>query len=232
MPRIRADLELSRHLKIRTTTHVGTGIAGPYAPELFNREKLLGPDLTFIHCNPFSLDDFKLMADHGVSVSSSPEVEKLMFTSRPDSPLALMIASGLKPTVSVDTVAITSGDLLTQLRFVSAQRLLPAPFGTWATTSRDALAYVTTNAAASLGMSEQIGSLTPGKQADLIMINTEQLNMFSPNSANEITWAHAGNIDTVMVAGHIVKRDGKLITDVDLDELRHSARLATKRILG
>lgn len=67
----------------------------------------------------------------------------------------------------------------------------------------------------------KIGSLTPGKQADLILIRTDDINLYPSGNAFG-TVVHAterSNIDTVMIGGRIVKREGKVL-GVDSEQLR------------
>jgi cytosine/adenosine deaminase-related metal-dependent hydrolase len=98
-------------------------------------------------------------------------------------------------------------------------------------TCRDALAYVTSHAAASLGLEGQIGSLTPAKQADITIYDTADLNLFlAEPTAALVQSAHPGNVHTVIVAGQIVKRDKQLV-GLDLEQLRAKARHANHRLL-
>ena len=76
-------------------------------------------------------------------------------------------------------------------------------------------------------MADRVGSLTPGKQADLIMVRATDLNLMPVTDpiAAVVAAAHPGNVDSVMVAGQFVKRSGKML-DADLDTLRSRAELS------
>jgi 5-methylthioadenosine/S-adenosylhomocysteine deaminase len=238
MGRVSADIALARELGVGVTLHA-FGTTRPSAPERLQAAGLMGSDLTFIHCNSFTPDDFALVAAHGAHVSSSPEVEMQMGLGA--APLTRMLASGLHPTVSVDIVPAVGGELFTQLRFIlQTQRMLDhqaaqqsgTPLTSLPVTTRDVLPYATTHPAASLGLADEIGSLTPGKQADVILVNALDLNLFlAEPSAALVSAAHPGNVDTVLVAGRIVKRHGRLV-GVDLAPLRRAARLANQRLLA
>ncbi|HEV7763129.1 MAG TPA: amidohydrolase family protein [Acidimicrobiales bacterium] len=236
--RVAADIALARELGVNITMHALGGPAGS-SPRLLDDAGLMGSDLTFIHCNAFTRDDFELVAAHGAHISSAPEVEMQMGLGA--SPLTLMLASGINPTVSVDIVAAVGGDLFTPLRFIlQTQRMFDhlaalengAPLPSLPVSTRDVLPYATTHSAASLGLADRIGSLTPGKQADVTLVSALDLNMFlAEPSAALVQAAHPGNVDTVLVAGRVVKRDKQLV-DVDLAPLRRKAQRASQRLLA
>ena len=77
----------------------------------------------------------------------------------------------------------------------------------------DAIKWLTLNPAWALGLDDRIGSLTPGKRADLIMVTTNTLNMgvFTDPTHMIIEAAEPSNVDTVVVDGRILKRDGKMV---------------------
>jgi 5-methylthioadenosine/S-adenosylhomocysteine deaminase len=234
--RVAADIALARELGVRITMHALGGPAGS-SPRLLDDIGLMGSDLTFIHCNAFTREDFELVAAHGAHISSSPEVEMQMGLGA--APLALMLASGIDPTVSVDIVAAVGGELFTPLRFfLQTQRMFDhrealengAPLPALPILTRDVLPYATTHAAASLGMADRVGSLTPGKQADITLVDTRDLNLLlAEPSAALVQAANPGNVDTVLVGGRIMKRDKRLV-GVDLAPLRRQARRANRRL--
>jgi cytosine/adenosine deaminase-related metal-dependent hydrolase len=238
MGRVAADIALARELGVNITMHALGGPAGS-SPRLLDDAGLMGSDLTFIHCNAFTRDDFELVAAHGAHISSAPEVEMQMGLGA--SPLTLMLASGINPTVSVDIVAAVGGDLFNPLRFIlQTQRMFDhlaalengAPLPSLPVSTRDVLPYATTHSAASLGLADRIGSLTPGKQADVTLVSALDLNMFlAEPSAALVQAAHPGNVDTVLVAGRVVKRHKELV-DVDLAPLRRKAQRASQRLLA
>jgi len=88
-------------------------------------------------------------------------------------------------------------------------------------TARDMLDFATLQGAKAANVDHRTGSLTPGKDADLIILDTNSLNMFPVNNpvGAVIEDAHVGNIDSVFVKGRAVKRHGKLV-DVDVRALR------------
>jgi cytosine/adenosine deaminase-related metal-dependent hydrolase len=239
--RWRADLALARDLGVNVTMHAGVPGFHQRTPSarLIADAGLLGPDLTFVHCNAMTADDFRIIAAAGAHVSLSPEVE--MQKGFGFSPLGTILQAGARPTVSVDVVTAIGGDLLTQVRFLlQSQRAFDHaaalertgnPLETLPITTADVLPYVTTHAAASLGLSDRIGSITPGKQADIAIYDANDLNLFlAEPTAALVQAAHPGNVHTVLVDGRFVKRDKQLV-GLDLEQLRHKAQHANRRLL-
>jgi cytosine/adenosine deaminase-related metal-dependent hydrolase len=94
------------------------------------------------------------------------------------------------------------------------------------------LPYVTSNAAASLGLGDEIGRLAPGRKADIILINTADPALAPATDAVlALLTAPASAIDTVLVDGHVVKRNGALNAG-NLGWLRDAARQARNRLLS
>ena len=84
-----------------------------------------------------------------------------------------------------------------------------------------------------LKMDDRIGSLTPGKQADVILIRADDLNMWPVHDpvTSVVMQANTGNVDTVMVAGEFRKRHGKLLYP-QLGQRKEELLASGQRILG
>ena len=87
--------------------------------------------------------------------------------------------------------------------------------GPHATRTRDALEWATLGGAKALRLDGKIGSLAPGKQADLIMIDTRGMNIFPALPGGDpahaiLMYAETSDIENVMIAGKFAKRGGKL----------------------
>jgi Cytosine deaminase and related metal-dependent hydrolases len=237
MPKFFQDVARARELGVPITMHAGFVPGSPFIQELHD-EGLLANDMTFVHSNKYTKEDFELIANAGAHVSSSPESEIQMNFG--EIPLAAMIEAGVKPTVSLDTPSTSTGDLFSQLRmFVQTQREIEQQKAEAAGTPlqqqpyklRDALAWATINAAESLGLEDKIGSLKPGKQADIILIRATNLNIFLDKPEDAVVQAHPGNVDTVIIAGRILKRHGELVGANNLHVLREKAREAYQRLV-
>jgi cytosine/adenosine deaminase-related metal-dependent hydrolase len=115
-------------------------------------------------------------------------------------------------------------------------RAVHAAYGTdsvpYRITTRDVLDFATLQGARSNGLGDMAGSLTPGKQADLLVVNANDINTMPLNDAvgTLVLGADPRNIETVVVAGRIRKADGRLV-GVDLDELRREVTASRDAIL-
>ena len=90
--------------------------------------------------------------------------------------------------------------------------------------AREVIEFATLQGARADGLEAKVGTLTPGKEADIVMLRTDLINTLPFNSAYGaiVTAMDTSNVDTVMVAGKVVKRAGKLV-GVDLADIRHRA---------
>ncbi|MGW4796775.1 amidohydrolase family protein [Nonomuraea sp. NPDC004297] len=224
MDTVAHELELAAELDLRTSLHtVSDGTRHPIAE--LHQHGLLRDTTTFVHANGVSDEELRMLADAGSSVSISPDVELKMGFGWPITGRAL--AAGLRPTLSVDDVPSAAGDMFSAMRTAFAvQRGLDGGLR-----SRDLLAFATVNAARSCGLDNRTGSITPGKEADLILLRTDDLTVFpvTDPAATVVSAGHPGLVDTVLVAGRVVKRNGELV-DVDLAPLRRRLLASRDRI--
>jgi len=201
---------------------------------------LLGPDMVHVHCNALGDAEWEALARSGGKVSISVETELNMGMGRPA--FGRCRRHGLAPTLSADVISLNSGDLWHELRFglgltrweeTEAVNLANAMPEAVTTTAREALAWSTVNAADALGLGHRIGSLTPGKRADLQLVGggaVEQHPRIDPY-ATLVFQTTAADVRTVLVDGRVVKRDG-VLTGVDLPRLTAEADTAAEAILG
>jgi cytosine/adenosine deaminase-related metal-dependent hydrolase len=238
---VRHDWELARDVGAPISVHVGMGpFAGRFSMvQQLDGMGLLGPDTTYIHCNYLSDEEFGLIADSGGKVSIAPTVEMTMGHGTP--PTAKALAHGLRPSLSIDVVTTVPGDMFTQMRFVFAQDRLLAHEAAFAAgneeepqllSSREVLEFATIEGARVCGLEERTGSLSPGKQADLVVLRCDHTNTYpviDPVST-VVLQADTRNVDTVFVAGKILKRDGQLV-GADLRGARERAAASLEYLL-
>ena len=239
---VRHDWELAREVGAPISVHVGMGpFAGRFAMvSRLDDLGLLGPDTTYIHCNYLSDEEFGLIADTGGKVSISPTVEMIMGHGTP--PTARALAHGLRPSLSIDVVTTVPGDMFTQMRFLFAQDRLLAHEAAFAAgneqepqllSSREVLEFATIEGARVCGLEDRTGSLTPGKQADVVVLRCDHSNTYpviDPVST-VVLQADTRNVDTVFVAGEALKRDGQLVGG-DLRRARDLAASSLEYLLG
>jgi cytosine/adenosine deaminase-related metal-dependent hydrolase len=191
---------------------------------------LLKDDTTYIHCTTLSDDEIKMIVDTGGTVSLSATSEMARGYGMP--PIQRFLNQGLRPSLSVDTETNMPNDMFTQMRAVNSlqhamifdrklagKRNLP-PF----MTSRDVIECATIEGARANGLLHKTGTLTPGKEADLILLSTDRPNILPVNDPiGAVVWGmDTSNVDSVFVAGKALKRNGKLL-HVDLDKIRKLA---------
>ncbi|MEU8935438.1 amidohydrolase family protein [Streptomyces sp. NPDC048409] len=215
------ELKLAAELGLRTSLHTGSdGTQRPIAD--LHEHGLLRATTTFVHGNGISDEELRMLADAGSWLSVSPDVELKMGFVNPLTGRARAV--GLRPTLSVDDVPSVGGDMFSTMRTAFAvQRGLDGGLD-----SRDLLESTTIDAAASCGLDARTGSLTPGKDADIILLRTDDITVFpvTDPAGSIVSAGHPGLVDTVLVAGRVVKRDGTLL-GVDLPTLK--ARLIASR---
>jgi 5-methylthioadenosine/S-adenosylhomocysteine deaminase len=238
---VRHDWELARDVGAPISVHVGMGpYAGRFAMvENLRRLDLLYPDTTYIHCNYLSDEEFDLIAESGGKVSIAPSVEMIMGHGTP--PTAKALAHGLRPSLSIDVVTTVSGDMFTQMRFLFASDRLICHEDAFAAnsetepvllTSRQVLEFATIEGARVCGLEDRTGSLTPGKQADVVLIRGDDTNTYpviDPVST-VVLQADTRNVDTVFVAGEPLKRGGQLV-GADLRRARDEAASSLDHLL-
>ena len=222
---VRSEWTLARELGIPITVHVGMGrLAGRFGMiSMLDGMGLLGPDTTYIHCCYFSEEEWRLVADSGGTISVAPQVEVQMGHGWP--PVVKAMEYGLRPSLSIDVVTTVPGDMFTQIRsaFGSERARVNAVFweknepAVGLLTAQQMLEMATINGAHVAGLERVTGSLTPGKKADVVLIDARSLNMapvIDPVAAVTLC-ADVSNVDTVIVNGEVKKRGGKLLADVD-----------------
>ncbi|MFI8515603.1 amidohydrolase family protein [Streptomyces sp. NPDC085460] len=211
METLAREVQVADELGLRTSLHTG----GDHRPVAAMHDAgLLRDTTTFVHGNGIGDDELRMLADAGSYLSVSPDVELKMGFGAPLTGRAL--AAGLRPTLSIDVVPSVGGDMFSTMRTAfSAQRGLDGGLR-----ARDLVHFATIDAARSCGLDNRTGSITPGKDADIILLRTDDVTVFPVTDpvGTIVTAGHPGIVDTVLVAGRIVKRNGALV-DVDLTPL-------------
>ena len=233
-----ADFRMARELDVIASMHQGGGPAR--APDGWARLEhagLLGEHVNIVHGHALSDEQLRRFADLGISFSVAPENEMIQGHGHPIT--GRLLALGRAPSLGVDLESTVSGEMLVQARIaLNLQRSLDnvafrAQHGTIPPTStvdaRQSLRWATLEGAHALKLDDRVGSLVPGKQADLVLIDASALNMQPVHDpvAAVVMQTSLANVRDVMVAGHWRKRAGRLLYDnVDqrLGELAESGR--------
>ena len=232
----------ARELGVPSVLHTGCNwgsLATEGIPEL-DHHGLLGSDQVHVHCNTLDDRDFRRLADNRCKVSSSPETEIQMGMGHPVIRRALEF--GMRPSLSCDVISSNSGDMFSQMRLglqfercmrndaFNARNEMPEPLDL---TVRDAIRWGTSNGAHAMGLEHRVGSLTPGRQADVIVIGGRRLNMapMADPVGCVVAQANPSNVRHVLVAGKFRKRDGEMV-GIDLDRALELVQAACDRVLG
>ena len=230
-----ADFAFARELGLPISIHVGmAGTSG--AVTTLRDFKLLGCDVNYAHGNMLTDEEFDLIAASGGTLSISPSSDMLMqFGTYPGTGRALQrgIVSGL----GVDTICSVGTDLFSEMRLALAAERSRANASALARGERvptvdlhqrDMLRLATLDGARVWNLDADIGSLTTGKQADIAIIDlrSPHLDGFGDVVATTVLGAGPADVETVIVGGDIVKRDGKLLgSNVEkARELMHQTR--------
>jgi cytosine/adenosine deaminase-related metal-dependent hydrolase len=199
----------------------------------------LGSDNLFIHMTGMSDFGWQKVKEKGVQVSIAFPIEMNMRHGMP--PILKMQSLGMEPSLSSDVEVTMTADFFTQMRSaMTMQRMLvnqrileqgnfvypnqwptPAPGTPALLNVRDVLRFATINGAKHLRLDGKTGSLTPGKEADIIILDATALNVAPLNNVPGavVSLMDRTNVETVIVAGKVRKWKGKLL-DVDLPQLR------------
>lgn len=204
---------------------------GPVLPGLFH-DNQLGSDNIFNHCTQLSTDEWAKLRDAGVNVTVNLRSDSLFGLEADGLPYQTAIDHGIMPGLGIDIDTSHAGDMFGEMRAcfyrqrTYCQRLkaagdasAPKPIEV-----REILEAATIHGANCIGLGGQTGSLTPGKQADIIMIRTDGIGMIPSRHApgNIVHMAGRSDVATVMVAGRLRKHEGRLL-DVEVDAIQEMA---------
>jgi cytosine/adenosine deaminase-related metal-dependent hydrolase len=224
-----SDWTLARDVGALISLHVNGGLSVP--------EPMMGPDVTYIHCTSLPAEAWKRIAGTGGHVSIAAPIEMEMGHGVP--PIQEALDHGIRPSLSVDVETQMPGEFFTQMRSVfTLQRMLALQKerdtgkGPALLTTRAVVEFATIAGARANRLDGRIGTLTPGKDADVIMLRTDLVNVFPLNNVyGAIVQAmDTSNVDTVIVAGTFRKRGGRLV-DVDLARVRRMAEASRDYIV-
>jgi 5-methylthioadenosine/S-adenosylhomocysteine deaminase len=234
---IQQSFKAARDVGARISIHVGVGEFGRSGLlEKLNAAQALKSDTTYIHCCTLNDTEWKLIRDTGGTVSIAGYVEMLMGHGNP--PIQKAIDTGIRPSLSVDVETSVPNDFFQQMRSIFslqknevwARRLAGDKNPPKFLTVREVLEFATVEGARANGLERKIGTLTPGKEADIILLRTDLLNVMPMNNAVGAVVTSMGpqNVDTVLIAGKVMKRNGQLV-GVDWDRIARLGKEAQER---
>jgi cytosine/adenosine deaminase-related metal-dependent hydrolase len=233
------EIQVARSLGAAViTAHINLGKYDPgnLVVRKMGQKGLLGPDMCLSHGNSLRDDELAAIKENGVGLSTTPDTELQMGMSHP---IAFKAADlGCKASLGVDICSNSPADMFQQMRLLlQAQRHLEhergkgPPLG-MARKCAEVLEMATMGGAKAVGLQDLIGSVTPGKRADLLITRCDSPRMVPVHDAVGalVLYANGSDIDTVFINGVMVKSGGKL-TNVDWPKVRSKLRASVAAIM-
>jgi cytosine/adenosine deaminase-related metal-dependent hydrolase len=218
--------QAARRLDMRILTEF-IGDLATLGPE-FAEAGILGPHNIFNHCTRLPDTTWRRLADAGVNVTVNPRSDALFGFDDDSCAYQRAVDHGLAPALGIDLDTAFGSDMFGEMHALFHQQRaamrnrrfrgeqdVPAPI-----TVRAVLEAATLNGARATGLDGVTGTLAPGKQADIVMVRTNGAAVFPVTNAIGTIVQAVGrsDVDTVMVAGRLRKRNGALL-GVDLPRL-------------
>jgi cytosine/adenosine deaminase-related metal-dependent hydrolase len=194
---------------------------------------LLGPDFTFNHASGLTDDAWRVVRDTGCNVNVCPRSDSQYGLGSGSSAgvggFQKALDFGVAPGFSVDNETSYSTDMFAEMRaaffiqraLATNRRANKDPDAPVPVTVRQVLECATVNGARCAALLDKCGTLTPGKEADIVMIRADDINVYPLNNAigTVVQAADLRNVDTVIVGGAIRKRAGRLV-GIDMPRFR------------
>jgi cytosine/adenosine deaminase-related metal-dependent hydrolase len=219
------DYEVAKELGLPISVHANNFQTSAGGIQQLADRKLLSAGMQVIHAVWCTPEEIRALAANRVNVSVSPYSEMRIGFGFPI--VADLVAAGVTVGLSVDTPALSgNADMFAIMKAIQNIENGRA-VNEFKLTARRALELATIDGARSMGVGDIVGSLTPGKRADLIMVDTRAVNLavMTEPAHMLVEAAQPANVDTVIIDGRIVKRGGRLTT-VDVAGVVDSASRA------
>jgi 5-methylthioadenosine/S-adenosylhomocysteine deaminase len=225
---VRFEWELAKELGINITVHVAMDRFGYTKMQLrkLREMDLLYPNTTYIHSSHLLDDEWEMVRDSGGNVSLAPQIELQM--GHGWAPAATASNLGIPVGLSSDVATTASSDQFTQMHAIFASERARRHQTAWdedldgnlptpdLVDSRQVLRWATIEGAKVAGVADRTGSLTPGKKADIVIIDGSAVNVapiIDPVGA-VVCAADVSNVKTVFVNGDVLKKDFRLRADL------------------
>ncbi|GAA1846599.1 amidohydrolase family protein [Asanoa iriomotensis] len=238
----KAAFEVARELGAPVTTHAGVwGATNDDGIRLMHENGFMTPQTVYVHAATLTRDSYNRIAATGGSVSVSTESEQSAGQGYP--PTWQLRHHDIPVSLSMDTSVWWSGDLFTAMRTTlgaDRSREHLEAHGRQDTVTHchlraeQVVDWATMGGARALGLDSLVGSLEPGKKADVVLIKNDRSPVMFPvlNVYGHVAFqAQRADVDTVVVNGRIVKRDGALV-DADLATARQKITETIDYLVG
>ncbi|TYB66696.1 amidohydrolase family protein [Nonomuraea sp. PA05] len=233
--------EVARDLGVTVTTHAGVwGATGDDGIRLMYEHGFMAPGTIYVHAASLSADSYHRIAATGGSVSVSTESEQSAGQGYP--PTWAIRAHGIPVSLSMDTSVWWSGDLFSAMRATlgadRSREHLEAHAKSETVThcalrSDQVVDWATRGGAAAIGRAD-LGTLAPGRKADLVLIKNDTSPVSFPllNPFGHVAFqAQRGDVHTVLVNGRVVKHEHRLV-GIDLAAARAGVERTVEYLKG
>ncbi|MGW7001601.1 amidohydrolase family protein [Streptomyces sp. NPDC054933] len=181
---------LAKELGMGVSVDAVFGASSSQAILEWERQGLLGPDLTLIHSTGLTGVAWSAIGGSGTTISLAPTSDAQIGLESAIPAVGEALSVGVRPGLSIDVEVALASDMFTQMRALHAiqrMRAVNAAYGTDREPVRigtaDVLDFATLQGARTNGLQDVVGSLTPGKQADLLVITAEEITNMPLNDA-------------------------------------------------
>ena len=205
----RAEFEAAQRLGLPISVHSSGSKAALGQIGGLNKAGMI-KNVQVIHAVYATAEEITAMKAAGASISLAPTSEMRIGFGFP--PTTAFLDAGIPVGLSVDTVELVgNADMFAIMKTIQGLENGKAE-SEFKLSARRVVELATSEGARSMGIDDKVGSLKPGKRADLIMIDTRAANLgvFGDPAVMLVTAVQPANVDTVVVDGRILKRNGKL----------------------
>ncbi len=233
-----ANLLLARAFGVPLVSHAFAA-AGTEAINAVASAGLMGPDQVYIHCTQFADATFRRIADTGGHVSIATAIEMSMRHGMP--PIQQALDHGILPSLSMDVETNMAADMFTVMRstfvlqraLANERHIAGEPNPPRLVGCSEVLRMATIAGARAARLDARVGSLTPGKEADIVVLDGRRINTMPMNNAPGavVTMMDTSNVRHVLISGRAVKWDHELV-GVDADRLRREIEASRDAVLG
>jgi 5-methylthioadenosine/S-adenosylhomocysteine deaminase len=236
----KAAFEVARDLGAPVTTHAGVwGATNDDGIRLMYENGFMTPGNVYVHSATLNSDSYNRIAATGGTVSVSTESEQSCGQGYP--PTWVLRSHDIPVSLSMDTSVWWSGDLFSAMRSTlgadrAREHLEAHVLGDTVTNchlrAEQVVDWATRGGAKALGLDGVVGSLEPGKKADVVLLKNDNSPVMFPmlNPYGHVAFqAQRGDVHTVVVNGRVVKHDHRLL-DIDLQAVRRTVEATVEHL--
>ncbi|MCW2701314.1 MAG: Cytosine deaminase-like metal-dependent hydrolase [Blastococcus sp.] len=237
----KAAFEVARELDLPVTTHAGVwGATNDDGIRLMHDSGFMTPETVYVHASTLTRDSYQRIAATGGSISVSTESE--CSAGQGHAPTEQVLQYGIPVSLSMDTSVWWSADIFSAMRATlnadrMAQHLGAHLEGETIThlrlRAKNVVEWATRGGAHAVGR-DDLGSLEPGKKADVVLIKNDASPVMFPmlNPYGHVVFqAQRGDVHTVVVDGRVVKSEGRLV-GIDLAPVRREIEDTVEYLRG